>query len=361
MNSSELRGLQALRGLAALSVMLFHFRWNLNAHYPGVGDRLFGWGATGVDLFFLISGFVITLTMQRTPVGLNGVIHFLTRRVLRIFPAYYIILLITFLLSGAMSIFHYPEKLENLISAILFQPVNPDNAPFYVDDRGMYGIRWTLNYEIYFYVIVGLMIATPYRWAGIALYFLCTLVALPLISGHEFTLSPAGYSYASSWLSLMTNPMIFLFLEGVLLGLLYPLLKRAPGKLMTIAFIGSVIFTIWMFINNQFNGHGAASSGIVYFAMLVSIIGAEKVLGKYVPDSLVMLGNISFSLYLIHTLMNTGIGKRFESLGIESGVPRFALSVLLSLVLAWLCWKYIEQPFTAKRKAAQQLTKIMIN
>ncbi|WP_313081992.1 acyltransferase [Atlantibacter sp.] len=350
MNSSELRGLQALRGLAALSVMLFHFRWNLNDVYPGVGDRLFGWGATGVDLFFLISGFVITLTMQRIPTGMSGTLHFLQRRILRIFPAYYIILLLTFLLSGAMSIFHYPDKLANLISAMLFQPLYSDHAPFYVDDGGMYGIRWTLNYELYFYLIIGLSIFTPGRWVAITLYFLLTLFLLPVMSGYGFTLSPQGYPFASPWLGLITNPMIFLFLEGMILGLLYPLLKKMPAKLMAAAFIGSVILAIVMFKNNQLTGHGVTSSGLIYALMLLCIIGAEKAIGKYVPRSLVWLGNISFSLYLIHTLMNTGIGKRFESIGIESGVTRFALSVVLSLALAWLSWRYVEQPFYAKRK-----------
>ncbi|MBK0123632.1 acyltransferase [Pantoea sp. S61] len=70
-NKDTFRGIQALRGFAALSVMLFHFRWNINVESPGLGDKLFGWGATGVDLFFLISGFVITLSAKNTPVGLR--------------------------------------------------------------------------------------------------------------------------------------------------------------------------------------------------------------------------------------------------------------------------------------------------
>ncbi|MEZ0584336.1 acyltransferase family protein [Erwinia sp. STN24] len=71
MNSDTLKGLQALRGLAALSVMFFHFRWNINDVWPGMGDKLFGWGATGVDLFFLISGFVITLTAKKAHLTLQ--------------------------------------------------------------------------------------------------------------------------------------------------------------------------------------------------------------------------------------------------------------------------------------------------
>lgn len=76
MNTQTFRGVQALRGIAALSVMLFHFRWNINAQIPGRGDALFGWGATGVDLFFLISGFVITLSAAKAPQGISGALNF---------------------------------------------------------------------------------------------------------------------------------------------------------------------------------------------------------------------------------------------------------------------------------------------
>ncbi|WP_143354571.1 acyltransferase family protein, partial [Erwinia amylovora] len=132
MNTSTFRGVQALRGIAALSVMLFHFRWNIDAQIPGRGDELFGWGATGVDLFFLISGFVITLSVAKAPQGISGALTFLKKRALRILPAYYIILIISFFLTGAMSTFHYADKTENFISALTFMPLFPDHAPFYV-------------------------------------------------------------------------------------------------------------------------------------------------------------------------------------------------------------------------------------
>jgi peptidoglycan/LPS O-acetylase OafA/YrhL len=79
MTNSSFKGVQALRGFAALSVVLFHFRWNINAVNPGLGDKLFGWGATGVDLFFLISGFVITLSAARSPQGIRGMLSFLKK------------------------------------------------------------------------------------------------------------------------------------------------------------------------------------------------------------------------------------------------------------------------------------------
>lgn len=355
MSSSTFKCVQALRGLAALSVMLFHFRWNINAISPGFGDSLFGWGASGVDLFFIISGFVITLSAQKIPQSFSGAVTFLKKRALRIFPAYYLILIITFLLGGAMSTFHYADKTANLISALTFMPIDAAHAPFYVDDGGMYGIRWTLNYEVYFYLVVGVMLMFPLRWLSVSAFFTATLVLVPVLSGKAFSLSPDGYHFDSALLGLVTNPIILLFISGALLAGLTPWLVKANGTLMSLAFGLSLLMTIYFFSQRQFSVHGLTSSGWLYLLLMATAIGAEKTLGKFVPTLLISLGNISFSLYLIHTLMNTGLGKRFASLGIEDGYARLILSVVLSLALAWLSWRFIEQPFVSRRPKKEAL------
>ncbi|MCX8963106.1 acyltransferase [Erwinia psidii] len=345
MNNHTYRGVQALRGLAALSVMLFHFRWNINAVSPGLGDKLFGWGATGVDLFFLISGFVITLSAAKTPQGIGGSLTFLKKRALRILPAYYIILVVTFFLSGAMSTFHYADKTANFISALTFTPLFPECAPFYVDDNGMYGIRWTLNYEVMFYVFVSFALLFPCRLLSVFLIFSVTLVLLPVLLWGGISLQPSGYPAKLAILGLVTNPMIWLFLAGAAIGLSIPYLRWLPPQLMACVAAMTLIAAGYLFSHGLYTGHGVLSSGWLYGIILLSIVLSESVIGKFVPSVLMYLGNISFSLYLIHTLMNTGIGKRFEGVGIEDGYARFSVSVLISIILAWLSWKYIECPF----------------
>lgn len=354
MKSDLLKSVQALRGLAALSVMLFHFRWNVNNVFPGMGDKLFGWGATGVDLFFLISGFVITLSAKKSLPGIKGASGFLKHRALRILPAYYIILLITFFLSGAMSTFHYPDKTANFISALTFQPIYQAPGPFYLDDSGMYGVRWTLNYEVWFYLVVGLLIALPFRKVTTWLFFFITLVLVPLIGFDTFTFSPEGYQTGIARLNFITNPMIFLFLAGMGTGLAYPLLKRVNGPIMTALFMGALGLLFFLFSQGLFAEHGLLGSGWIYLLIMITAIGAEKSIGQYIPGFLVRLGDISYSLYLIHTLMNTGIGKRFESVGIAEGLPRFFVSCVLSLILAWLSWRFIEKPFLSRRRVKSQ-------
>ncbi|MDU5779661.1 MAG: acyltransferase [Pantoea sp.] len=339
------RGLQALRGIAALSVMLFHFRWNINAQIPGRGDELLGWGATGVDLFFLISGFVITLSAARSPQGIIGALTFLKKRALRILPAYYIILLISFFLTGAMSTFHYADKTGNLISALTFMPILPDHPPFYVDDSGMYGVRWTLNYEVMFYLFISVALLFAKRWIGVSALFAATLIVLPLTLGHQLTLQPAGYKVDSALAGLITNPMLWLFITGMCVGLLLPYLKWLSPKIMAVGAVCSLIAAAYFFSQGMFAGHGLLSSGWIYGLILLTFALSEDIIGKYVPECLIRLGDISFSLYLIHTLMNNGLGKRFASIGIEDGYVRFIVSIILSCLLAWLSWRYIERPF----------------
>lgn len=350
-NHTSYRGVQALRGLAALSVMLFHFRWNLNAVTPALGDRLFGWGASGVDLFFLISGFVITLSIKRKPSGISGAVQFLKQRALRILPAYYIILLISFLVSGAMSTFHYADKTENLISALLFKPIYADHPPFYVNDSGMYGIRWTLNYEVYFYLCMSLMVIFSKRWLMTGLFFLASLVVVPLCLWGTWTVQTAGYKTSSALLGLVTNPIIWLFLTGVAIGLILPCLQKIPSHLNALFLMLSLVMGAYYFSYGRFTGHGIMESGWLYALILAFAIGAEKVIRGFIPEALVKLGNISFSLYLIHTLFNNGLGKRIEALGVEPGWGRLILSAVLSLVLSWLSWRFIESYFVKKRSS----------
>lgn len=332
-----------------MSVMLFHFRWNLNEVAPDLGNRLFGWGATGVDLFFLISGFVITLSIKRSPSGLNGALRFIWKRALRILPAYYIVLLITFLLSGAMSTFHYEDKTANFISALTFSPIDATHAPFYVDDNGMYGIRWTLNYEMYFYIIMSCMLLFTHKWVATGLFFIISLVLVPLYFWGGWTTSPEGYHTASALAGLVTNPMILLFLTGMLVGLILPVLQLIPASGGVVMLILSLFMTGFYFYHGQYVAHGLMSSGWLYALILTFTILAEPVIGKIIPEALIKLGNISFSLYLIHPLMNSGIGKRIEDMGIEPGVIRLTLSVVISLVLAWVSWRFIERRFISDK------------
>ncbi|HGM7400810.1 TPA: acyltransferase family protein [Serratia marcescens] len=355
MNNNRLDSVQALRGLAALFVMLFHFRWNLNIPYPNLGNQLFGWGAIGVDMFFIISGFVIALSAKKLEPGLAAAGVFLKHRARRILPPYFIILLITFLLSGAMSTFHYPEKVSNFASALTFSPIDANNAPFYVDDGGVYGIRWTLNYEVLFYLVMAACLISKYRWVLLFGAFSLSLVVFPMLAGHAPTLAVSGYQFNSAYLNLITNPIIWLFLVGVIFGLVYPYTKKLSSHFRLAVLIVGIAITTYCIIFSVSLNHGITMSGWYLSILFIAVVLNDKLVTKYMPKFFVTLGEISFSLYLIHTLMNGGIGNRLESLGISDGMPRFIMSCVLSILLALVSYKLIERPknTSIKKQAIQ--------
>nr|WP_243466002.1 acyltransferase [Sodalis glossinidius] len=156
--NQKLKTIQALRGIAAMSVLFFHYRFYLrgnDASGYSLWDILFGWGIIGVDVFFVISGFIMVYTTHYYSDGWHSSTRFLLNRAARVIPLYYFCLLVAFLLGGAMSTFHYTEKIKNLFSALTFTVYKTNITPHYIDDDEMYNIRWTLNYEIYFCIVSG--------------------------------------------------------------------------------------------------------------------------------------------------------------------------------------------------------------
>jgi len=342
-NEKKYVSVQALRGLAALSVMFFHFRYLINQQFPTKGDYLFGWGAMGVDLFFVISGFVITLSAAKLGSGKIASQNFLKSRFKRIIPTYFILLLFTFILSGGMSIFHYPEKLENLVSAMTFSPLFVDNAPFYINDNLTFGIRWTLNYEIYFYLIAGICLLFKRPCLSLLIFFSTALIIIPILTGNEVTFSSQGYQYGIPYFNLMTNPISWLFISGMLIALSVPLMQKIPKtvKLVYLAF-GTGYLIDNLFITKNL-GHGLTASGLPLVLFLSGVVMNDAWLKKITPNWLVFLGDISFSLYLIHTLMNTGIGKRLIWTGLTENTSGFVLYSVCSLLLATLSYNYVEK------------------
>lgn len=354
----KLASVQLLRGMAALAVMLFHFRWNINLDYPGVGDALFRWGSIGVELFFIISGFVLVLSAKKMEPGFNAFIRFIKDRALRILPIYYIILIISFFLCGAMSTFHYEEKTLNLISAFLFYPVLPEHAPFYVNDSGFYGVRWTLNYEVMFYLLMSVSLLSKYRWYIFCGFFILLQIVLPLFNGFPPSLSMHGYNFDFVYLRLLTNPLMLMFIPGVLIGLSYPYINRFSLLVKRGLLFFSILVTLFFIFFEHKTGHGVNGSGGCLSFLFMAFVINEDLIEKITHSSLITLGDISFSLYLIHGLMNDGFGKRFAGLGIDDGLPRFFVSCVLSILLAFLSYRFIERNVSTMIKRKKKELKV---
>jgi len=338
MENKQINSVQALRGIAALAVLAFHYRYTINMQFPGAGDRLFGWGAIGVDLFFALSGFVITLSVKRMSTGPKAACHFIQRRLLRLLPAYYFLLLLSFALGGGMSLLHYQDKLDNLISALTFTTVSADHGPFYIDDSGLYGIRWTLNYEIWFYLLMACSLLLRHRWLMLATLLTASLVLFPLYQGQVLSLETQGYAFRYGMLNLITNPIIWEFAAGVTVGLVWPVLLRLPTLVRRLLLTGILLWTIWHIVDRSHVAHGLTYSGAIVSLLLMAVAINDDLLAKLTPRVLIWLGDISYSLYLIHNVIMRMVDKRIP----VHGVMQFLVALAISLFVAWLSQRYIE-------------------
>ncbi len=347
--TQQIKSIQALRGLACLAVVTFHFRYQLESDYP-VLTKLLSTGAIGVDLFFILSGFVITLSVSRMGTGIAAAGDFLKRRALRLLPAYFILLLINFLLSGAMATFHYADKTQALISAATFSVYLPQHAPFYVDDSGFMGVRWTLNYEFLFYLMMSVCLLAHARWMALTALLCAVLIALPMTFGYQPTLFVRGYDMGYAYLNLMTNPIIWQFAAGVLIDLIYPYMARLPVAIRVPFLLTALALLVQHIMSFQHTGHGLMASGTILALLLAAVAFNDSWLGRITPRCLVLLGDISFSVYLIHILAKDRLSKYFT----DQGMMFFVINVLVALLLGWLSYRYIEP---VGQKVAHRRTK----
>lgn len=353
--TNKIKSIQALRGIACVAVVAFHNRAELTGQFPSL-NKILSSGVVGVDLFFILSGFVITLSVARTCTGIAAAGDFLKRRALRLLPAYFILLLVNFLLGGAMATFHYPDKVQSLIAALTLSVYMPHHAPFYMDDEGFLNVRWTLNYEFLFYLIMAVCLLVRARWAALTVALGGVLVALPMAAGHQPTLSTDGYDMGYSYINLMTNPIIWQFAAGVLIGLVYPHMARLPVATRVPFLIAAVVLAVQHFSVNQYVGHGLMASGTVLALLLAAVAFNDSWLGRVTPRWLVFVGDISFSVYLIHIVTMRQMYKVFPA----GGPLLFAASMAAALFLGWLSYRYIEpigQKIADRRKAAAAQNK----
>lgn len=353
MSSQRVDSIQILRGFAALSVVMFHFRSYLvpegaDRSFP---DAVFGWGAIGVDLFFVISGFIMHyVTSDKSP-GIRTSAHFILNRVIRIIPLYYIVLIFAFLTGGAMSTFHYEEKIDNLISAITFTPYLHEHAPLYILASGMYNVRWTLNYELYFYFAFAICLLFKHRLITLASWFAAPVIISSFLFSN-IALSTQGYNYHLVIIKFITNPIILEFGMGIASGIIYKKIRRMyKGASLLPPLISTLLIGIGIYYK-QLTSYNLVSGAA--FSILVLIFALHNQIITYtLPKFLINLGNISFSLYLIHNPLKDFIARKIEKTNpdIIHNVTGFIFLILISILAAYLSYRYIELTLTNKLRA----------
>jgi peptidoglycan/LPS O-acetylase OafA/YrhL len=320
--------LDLLRGFAAVSVVVFHFTCGALPKLQFLPlSHLFSWGYMGVEVFFVISGFVIPYSLWRVGYSSADLAPYLRKRILRICPPAYISLLLLVLQWGIVDFFIHHNAIR--LHALTWLQVL-DNLTFiapFTKSTWLNGVFWTLAIEFQFYLVVGLLYKLLYR-TSVGMFFGLSLLlhsaqylpGLPMDNFFRFSLFFAlgGAALLHRQRSVPTHH--FLLMSAVFTGLLV------------------FHFSLWPAL------FGLGTT------LLIALVKVQRSMFQW-------LGSISYSLYLTHLM--TGAAAEFllvRLLHPHTGAM-VALSIAACLVIAVIgaygFYRFVEQPF---HKLAQRLT-----
>jgi peptidoglycan/LPS O-acetylase OafA/YrhL len=328
----RLTELDALRGIAALMVTVYHFLLGRVNH-----DSVMKFGTTGVDLFFVISGFVIFMTIERCTTAKE----FIVSRFSRLYPAYWICVTLTFLLILlALQLGFHQDQKNNLPTVFV---VNLTMLQHYFNIRDLDGQYWTLTVELVFYVLMLLLMMSRMLkhikiiGAAVLCVLLCWRFFYTQISSTQV------HSLLLYWVPLLRY--FPLFFAGILF---YDCSINGTGR--TNIFLIIVCYLTQVYVYDQFHRHiwilsqiEFACILIVYFASFVLFVFRK--LSWIVNRYTLLLGEISYSLYLIHNFAGAKVVMPF--LMKVAGLPLWTstfIALLIVVSMAYAIHRFVEKP-----------------
>ena len=371
----HLNSIQALRGIAAMLVLFFHiaevqrqkilaFYTNKSMQTPfdemaltkGIWDS--GWA--GVDLFFIISGFIMVYITQNFVLSLKNYRRFLWSRMVRIYPLWWFFALI----MPVYFLFTYdmpapPDRITSsdqawnyLFKSLALMP--QASAP-------VLGLGWSLIHEMHFYFMFSLLLLLKRDFLPWLLGAWALVIVIANMNGFVFYES-------KGWLSLGFSRLSLEFIIGALLAFMITQKRIYAPK--TCLFLGGILAIIILFVSSI--GQTANLSRVTLFAMPLSLIiygavGTELRYKSNVWQPLILLGNWSYSLYLCHYIVIVMMYRILDivlpfmpaalkpilSVGRQGALDNIVnalLVIVLSVFIASLSYTYLERPILSRLK-----------
>ncbi|HUQ06226.1 MAG TPA: acyltransferase [Kofleriaceae bacterium] len=345
--------IQGLRGLAAAGVVLYHARVFIDGgRYLDLGTRLFGSGGAGVDLFFVISGFIMVHTTRQLAGGPRDALAFLARRFARIWPVYAVAFASMWLFTRLLTGPQWQVSLEDLGKTLAFYPLEPrSTAPFF--GYPLLHVGWTLVYEAFFYGVFALALVTRrWRYLVLAAMFLGYLVVWPLAATGDWHADAMRGYRLHGYAAIATNPIVWDFAFGVLVGLLravdlgrFTIRDRGVLGCFVALAVGAVL---WQLFSGYRHGHGPTRWGAPMAVMVLALMLYDKQYPIRVPGWMRWLGDISFSLYLFHVIPQMLPRAWKSEPQLTTGGGFFVASIVAGGVLAYISYRVLERGVSEK-------------
>lgn len=332
--TNRLQELDALRGIAALSVVFFHF-----TKFAHSGPS-YVYGVTGVELFFIISGFVIFMSINSISEGRE----FIANRVARLYPTYWACVLFTFSLQVFTYIFYFHEQVG--MSRIKQFLVNLTMFQYYFKVNNIDGVYWTLIVEMVFYIFIYLLFVGKLlkyiEQIGVGI-----LIALYLMQTMPYASWQQAYATANSWFPLLS--FFGLFFSGIVFYKMYSEKET----------VERYAFIIFCFIYEvlQYQHRGFIEFGITQMHYIIILLVYYSFFILFIKDKLkfivskptLFLGTISYALYLVHQFMSVSFLLPFltNKLHLNYWIA-FCITLPIVIAVAAVITYYIEVPLRKK-------------
>lgn len=340
-STSRIGGLDGLRGLAVLLVLVFHIS----------GSLLPSGGAVGVTTFFVLSGYLITslLIREHESHGRLDLKAFYIRRALRLYPAL-LALLVT--LGVSMFVFANPNVSTYLPKALVAGLYLSDFAPMAGFGMGVLTHTWSLAVEEQFYlvwpvVLIGLFSLSRGKAKRIImLVSLVFVAALVWRVSAQISLDPIRVYYAPD-----TN--FFAMLGGAALASVRNL-PRLPAWIGWVALAALLALAVSRPVLGIDREHfiGWVVLGAALVGVMVVWAASQGSLRVLEVSAARWFGGISYSLYLWHDPL---LKMEYFNAGVPEGIDRMIVASI-SVLVAWISWRLVERPALSLKKKFERST-----
>lgn len=336
------QNIQALRGVAVLLVVLFHLAI-VEKKYGGVGTilpEILNFGMFGVDLFFVISGFVMVTVTRGAFQSVGKSMQFLYHRASRIYPAYWVyslLVLLVFLVKPSLVNSSQGNEV-NILASFLLWPT--ERLPLLM-------IGWTLIHEIYFYVVFFVVLLLMRE--SHLVYALLSWMAVILCANifYEFSIPALKIVFHLLTLEFILGCFVALFFYRI------TALITDTRISIIIAVAGFVVPLYGQHVYSSVSGQVDPQGwwrilifGVPAVAMVFGLVGAERG-GFVLHPFLIKMGDASYSIYLSHLLTLSVLGRLWKPFATDSVLDNWIMIptiLILTIVVGMVSFRYIERP-----------------
>ena len=341
-----INSIQFLRGFAALAVVVHHTGGYVKRYFEPtlLFEDKFSIGFAGVDLFFVISGFIIHFTSKNYLNNPSKLKEYLKKRFIRVYPIYWIITTILFISSWLIveildkNIFSigYPNTLIAYIQTYLLLPLHFAINP----------VTWTLSYELFFYLCFAILIISKRLWIIPALILAVSFYNI-------FIDVPEVVEVKLNYFNFIFSGYNFEFMFGFLIYPLHEKIKLSNIISVILLIISISIIALFGYDIGDYDSYKRVLTfGLPSGLTLLSLLNLENNNAISFPKITLTLGDASYALYLIHFPMMLLMNKIPQILGYNFSAIQevwYSYFIIISMVISSIyVHKWIEMPVAKK-------------